>query len=203
MLTTTPLLALSASTTVLAQTLPSPLLPWQITGLSTHSPSGRPGNSPYSSLFVALTDPNTIPFSAPASFQGPAISLDPISANCSVKWNAYSEQPFGWVTPCADVAPASGRWTVEMVKGNATAEGASATRDFRVRVVLERSVILHSGRGIVSLVFAGEGAFSLGRELRMVCGGSGVCNSGLKEGTSPVLVRQVLRERKCVYGECE
>lgn len=90
-----------------------------------------------------------------------------------------------------------------MVQGNTTAEGASATRDFRVKVVLERSMILHSGSRIVSLVFEGEGAFSLEKELRMVCGGSGVCNLGLKEGTSPVLVREVLRERKCVYGECE
>lgn len=111
---TTPLLLTLSATTILAQDIPSPLLPWQITGLSTHSPLGRPGNSPYSSLFVAITDPNTIPFPAPASFQGPAISLDPISANCSVKWNAYSEQPFGWLTLYADVAPASGRWTVDL-----------------------------------------------------------------------------------------
>jgi hypothetical protein len=201
MLITPLLLALSAST--LAQDLPSPLLPWEVSRLSTFSPSGRPGNSPYSSLYVAITDPNTIPFPSPASFQGPVVSLSPISANCSVRWNAYSEQPFGWITPCADVAPGSGRWTVEMVKGNATAEGPSATRDFRVKIVLERSIILHTGRGILSLVFEGEGAFSLGKELRMVCGASGVCSLGLEEGTSPVLVRQVLRERKCVYGECE
>ncbi|KAK1830492.1 hypothetical protein QBC39DRAFT_308734 [Podospora conica] len=199
---TTHLLLLALPPLTLAQTLPSPLLPWQLTTLTTSSPSNRPGNSPYSSLFLSITDPNTIPFTAPPSYHGPAISLPPISANCSVRWNALAEQPFGRVTPCADVAPGSGRWTVEMGPGNATAS-ASATGDFRVRVVLERSVVLHDGRGVVSLVFEGEGGFSVGGELRMVCGASGVCSSGLKEGTGPVLVRQVLRERRCVYGVCE
>jgi hypothetical protein len=33
---------------------------WQVTGVSSHSPSGRPGSYPWSSIVANITDPNEI-----------------------------------------------------------------------------------------------------------------------------------------------
>ncbi|KAK0704415.1 hypothetical protein B0H67DRAFT_497478 [Lasiosphaeris hirsuta] len=184
-----PLLLLFPLTLALA----NPLLPWQITHLGTHSPSGRAGNSPYSSLFLSITDPNTLSLGRTRS--GPAL-FPPSTVNCTLKWLAYGgEQPYGRATPCTAIG--HGRWTVEMVRANHSGYGGSGTTDFVVGLRLEESIILNEGA--VSLVFGGAQGFWLSTEdgnLFGSCGGSGVCNWGLKNGT--VLVTQELVEARCL-----
>lgn len=181
--------------------LDSPLAPWQITGLSTHSPSGYPANHPYSRLWVSIGDPNTVTL-GPTPFGDAA--FPPTNATCTVWWQAYSEDPRDgpWVNTCSETR--SGKWTVEVLR---PAEGeGSPTTDFALRFRLSEAVVLGTG-AVVSFRFEGEAAFAVGaapeRNMDGACGGSSVCNWGLKDGVAPVLVHQKLVEARCVVGECK
>jgi len=197
MLSTTLILSLPLIT--LAAPIASDLKPWEISTLSTHSPSGRSGNAPYSSLFVTITDPNTIPLGK--TRYGEA-AFPPSAANCTARWNSYAgEDPFGQIIPCEVENFNSGRWTMEIQKANATGNGASATRDFKLRFGLEESMILDEG--IVSKRFVGTGGFAVGENLGIVCGGSGVCSTWLKEEGRPWLVGQEVRDTRCLVGVCQ
>ncbi|KAK3354082.1 hypothetical protein B0T25DRAFT_608708, partial [Lasiosphaeria hispida] len=116
------------------------------------------------------------------------LSFLPTAANCTVIWNPYIERPFGRVTPCPDPGIWAGRWTVEMQPQNRTGYGPSATRDFKLRFVLEESIIVNTG--ILSKTFVGVGSFALQDTLNLVCGASGVCTSELKG--DKVLINQEL-----------
>ncbi|KAK4139800.1 uncharacterized protein C8A04DRAFT_15519 [Dichotomopilus funicola] len=186
------------------------LLPWQVTTLTTHAPSGRPGNPPYSVLFVNITDPNTIPVPFNGTSMGSPISFPPLSAACVLRWNGYvsldtypEEDPFGRVTDCT-VGPAAvnlataGRWTVTVGKQNETGYGPSATRDFTLTFGLEESMMVE--QGIVSVRYEGTGSFAVGENLGLECGGSGTCNVWLNE--TVVEVEQKLVATTCLSGKC-
>ncbi|KAK5651823.1 hypothetical protein OQA88_11592 [Cercophora sp. LCS_1] len=176
----------------------TPLKPWEISTLSTFTPSGRAGNAPYSSLFLTITDPNTISFGT--TRYGDA-TFPPSTTNCTIRWNAYTEEPYGWIIPCTTEYLNQGRWTIEIQKYNTTEYGPSPTRDFRLRFVLEESMLLTDG--ILSKTFVGERAFALGDDLAIVCGGSGVCNTWLKDERRPASVQQELLRTDCVMGSCQ
>lgn len=160
------------------------LQPWEVSFLNTRSSSGHPDSGGYSSLDVTISDPNTI---YAGTMGASDVEFPSTSANCSLQWDSSAEEPFGWVTPCDSSSP-TGIWTVEMEGANATGYGPSATRDFKLRFVLEESVELSND--LLVKTFAGVGAFALGHTLSMVCGASGVCNLGLRQGT--VLIQQKL-----------
>ncbi|GAB1321023.1 hypothetical protein MFIFM68171_11233 [Madurella fahalii] len=189
------------------------LAPWQITGLSTHSPSGYPANHPYSRLSVSIGDPNTITL-GPTRFGDAAFPATNVT--CTVWWLAHSEDPRDgpWVNTCSETR--SGKWTVEIRRAaddddnedddnHNNDTGSSVTRDFVLRFGLSEAVVLGNG-AVVSLRFRGEAAFAVGRgpdkNMEGACGGSGVCNWGLKDGVAPVLVNQTLVETRCVVGDC-
>ncbi|KAK3339796.1 hypothetical protein B0T25DRAFT_466878 [Lasiosphaeria hispida] len=120
----------------------APLLPWQITRLATHSPSGYPGSTPYNTVSLTITDPNTL--SLGRTRFGAAL-FPSSTVNCTVKWLAYGgEEPYlGRATPCSGIN--HGRWTVELVRGNRSGYGGSGTTDFGVRLGLEESITLNEG----------------------------------------------------------
>ncbi len=202
-----PLLLLPATHAALPAINTTALLPWTIPHLGTHSPSGYPANHPYSTLAFTVTDPNTITLGTTrfgdASF--PAASV-----NCSVAWLGYSgvgdnPRDGGWTTPCGGgtldgVGGAQGRWTFRVVNGT----GGGLTTDFGVVVAREQAVILANG-GVVRAKFEGTGLFRVGADGNMggSCGGSGVCNWGLKAEAAPVVVTPTLVELKCVAGTCD
>ncbi|KAH6839539.1 hypothetical protein B0I37DRAFT_408946 [Chaetomium sp. MPI-CAGE-AT-0009] len=202
--------ALTAATTgVTALHPPTLLTPWQITRLSTHSPSGYPSTHPYSRLAFTISDPNTIVLGT--THFGSA-GFAPTSANCTVWWLAHDSEPDpregGWVNTCGESEATAGggglvvqgKWTFEVVEGSGG--GGGVTTDFGVRVRLEEAVTLSKG-SVVKLRFEGEAAFRVGGNMAGSCGGSGVCNWGLKKEDVPVLVKQELVEMVCVVGTCE
>lgn len=220
LLFTTTAAAASASAAAASLTipLPTPLLPWLIPRLSTHSPSGYPANHPYSRLSFAISDPNTITLGA-TRFGDAA--FPPSAANCTVWWLGYTDTPRdsnprdgGWVNTCeppaGDGGPLQGKWTFRVVNGTA---GGGVTTDFGLVVALEEAVVLGNG-GIVAVRFEGEAQFRVGRagssgggedgtNMGGSCGGSGVCNWGLRGEMAPVEVRQRLVEVRCVAGTCD
>jgi hypothetical protein len=191
------------------------LEPWQITRLSTFSPSLRPGSYPYSYLSLAISNPNTINL-GPTIF-GDAI-LPPTNTTCLVWWLDNVEDPrdAAWgVNTCSNSAGGllTNKWTVQMLHppppaGNSSSGSGSSrvTMNFVLRFGLSEAVVLENG-GIMELRFEGEAAFKVGRgeeggNMDGVCGGSGICSWGLKEGLAPVMVKQRLVEKRCRAWDC-
>lgn len=143
-------------------TTPSDLAPWQLTTLNTHVPSGRPGNSPYTTLNFSIT--STTPASA---------------ASCSAQWIGAAEFPVGVDTPCTTSGEGgAGEWSFAIT-------GGSGASDFELKVELKTQ---DGGEKYVA-----EEKFAVGDNLSGVCGGSGVCNWGLK--TAPFeLVQEEVEE---------
>ncbi|KAK4227749.1 hypothetical protein QBC38DRAFT_363470 [Podospora fimiseda] len=180
-----------------------PILPWQITHVSTFSPSSYPASHPHSRIFFTISDPNTITVGPPHPFG--AIEFPPSTANCSVYWQSHSEDPRGPEWPfntCAEMRISTGKWTFEIREGtwNIGVTGSAVTRNFVAVIRLSEVVVLGTG-GIWRHKYEGEAAFAVGQNMEGACGGSGVCGYSLKDG--PFLVNQRLVEAKCIIGNCD
>ncbi|KAK4236594.1 hypothetical protein C8A03DRAFT_35493 [Achaetomium macrosporum] len=158
------LIPLLMSLPSLAAANPS-LKPWEISRLSTFSPSGRPGSSPWAVVNITISDPNDASVS-------PAI--------CAAQWNFSSEEPYGMVNACSEVD--GGQWTFVMLEADG-ADGVtpSPTTNFRVRFALEK----------MDETWVGDAAFVIGENMSGLCSASGLCSFGLKEELAPFAVRQV------------
>lgn len=161
------------------------LRPWQITYLNTHSPSGRPGNDPHSTLNFTIADPNT-----------------PTSASCSLQYLTASDVPFGIEQPCTthDSTKDQSTWTFKIIKS----EGASpyVTENFSLTIQVSIMNFLFSlasqsnPRQLVNQLpgqnatetFVGGDHFEVGDNMSGQCGGSGVCNWSLDD--TPYEVKQ-------------
>ncbi|KAI0138051.1 hypothetical protein F4776DRAFT_663183 [Hypoxylon sp. NC0597] len=184
-LTLTSLFTLSCSSSE-HQRSESELEPWQVTKLSTFSPSGRPGSSPYAFLRANITNSNSIPV-------GPGVSFDPSSANCTVQWVWYEEEPYGRTVECdaAEVEPSGSgsssisKWTIEILKANSSYP--SPTEDMNVKFTLATNVTVDGNE--YYKVLEGTQHFNVGGNMRGVCGGSGVCSWALKEENTPALIQ--------------
>lgn len=153
----TPLLTLALAALTTAT---PPLQPWQVSRLTTFSPSGRPGSSIWSVINATISDPNDA-----------AVSV----AICTGKWT-YDEPPYGVVNTCSEVP--GGKWSFQMLKSDGT--NPSPTTDFKLRFELVKG----------DVVFAGTEKFVVGENMSGICGASGVCSFGLREDKTPVLVHQ-------------
>jgi hypothetical protein len=142
-------------------TVASSLKPWEISRLTTFSPSGRPGSSPWSIINITISDPND------------AISSPTI---CSGKWT-FEEPPYDIINSCSEVPGAE--WTFVMLRSNGT--GASPTMDFQLRFELNKK----------RESFEGTEKFVVGENMSGLCSASGVCSFGLKEEMTPFPIKQV------------
>ncbi|KAF2787451.1 hypothetical protein K505DRAFT_421767 [Melanomma pulvis-pyrius CBS 109.77] len=156
------------------------LQPWEITTLYTHSPSGRPGNDPHSTLNATINDPNTLPITQTPT--GTAV-FPPSTANCSAQWLTEADVPWNVAQPCTAID--YGTWTMTMVPGSGDA-GTGATTDFGLVFKLVDSVRVLNQQ--YTRTFKGKGQFKVGTNLSGQCGGSGVCNWGLT--TTPYAIKQ-------------
>jgi hypothetical protein len=157
--------------------------PWEVSSLSTFSPSGRPGSSPYSTVNITITDPNTIQ-AGPAP-NGEAV-FPPSTAICNVSF-VGDAPPYNRAVNCSGVQ--YGFWTFEMLEAKNTSY-PSATTNFDVRFTHVDNVTVIGS--VYSKVYVGTGHFEVGKNMAGVCGGSGVCSWGLKAEERPSLINQTL-----------
>ncbi|KAF2200287.1 hypothetical protein GQ43DRAFT_350607, partial [Delitschia confertaspora ATCC 74209] len=155
--------ALAAATPV---ALRDTLQPWEIIHLYTHSPSGRPGNSPYLTLNVTISDPNTLPITQTPT--GTAI-FPPSSVNCSAEW--LEHPPIGQEIECT--ASDYAKWTMTMTPGT-DENGYGSTQEFGLEFKLVDSVRVLNVP--YTRVFTGGDQFKVGVNMQGQCGGSGTCN---------------------------
>ncbi len=184
----------SAAPTLNTRQVTNEVGPWEITTANGHRPSGRPGNSPYSTLKVNIKQPNSILLQqTPEGYSG----LPPFEAFCTWNWIGASEFPVGVETLCQTV-------DVEVVGGNNTYGNFSLTlsgtsqADFTVAIKETREITLFEQQYV--RVYEGEQAFSLNGDWRQICGGSGVCSWQFRDGVLPLDVKQELTES---IGSCE
>ncbi|KAI0169786.1 hypothetical protein GGR52DRAFT_573842 [Hypoxylon sp. FL1284] len=144
-----------------------PLTPWQVTRLSTHSPSGRPGNSPLAYILANITNP------------GSGASSGASSANCSVYWAYADEKPYGAVHDCSIPYPpsrnvsgtsCSSQWTIEILEMDTGLYPPTEKMDVRFTLTSNLTV----DGDTCSTVYVGTQHFEVGENMRGSCGGSGV-----------------------------
>ncbi|KAI1466582.1 uncharacterized protein F4812DRAFT_85511 [Daldinia caldariorum] len=163
------------------------LKPWEVTRLSTFSPSGRPGNSNLANLWATITNPSPIT-------AGPGASFEPSTANCTVEWTWYVEEPYGRTVDCTTggnqtaFSGSISKWTIEILK--ADSDYASPTENFDVKFTLTANKTAN-GEDYYK-VLAGTQHFAIGENMKGTCGGSGVCSWYLDEKNIPVLVEPTL-----------
>ncbi|KAI0119471.1 hypothetical protein F4814DRAFT_240834 [Daldinia grandis] len=161
--------------------------PWEVTRLSTFSPSGRPGNSPLAHLWATIANPGSIPAGSGASFE-------PSKANCTVDWTWYVEEPYGRTVECTTGGNQSvssdsiSKWTIEIIKANSNY--SSPTEDFDIKFTLTANLTA-DGEDYYK-VLTGTQHFAIGENMRGTCGGSGVCSWELMEESNPVLVKPTI-----------
>jgi hypothetical protein len=137
------------------------LNPWEISRLSTFSPPARPGSSPWSVINVTIADPN-----------GAIVS----PTFCAAKWT-FEEPPYGKVNACSDIP--GGQWSFEMLESDSA--NPSPTTNFKLRFELKKKEEL----------FVGTESFKVGENMSGLCSAGGVCSFGLKEESTPFMVKQV------------
>ena len=114
------------------------LQPWQITTLYTHTPSGRPGNDPHSTLNFTIHDPNVIP--AGQTPTGQAI-FPATSANCSLQYLKSADVPWGVEQPCTtdENTRDYSTWTFTINKPEEGTASASGNFDLSIKVCSRKS----------------------------------------------------------------
>lgn len=138
-----------------------PFHPFQITDLSTFSPSGRPGNSPYSTINFTITDTEDGKASA--------------TTRCSTQWNELAgEKPPTGKIACADPS---------FVFQVTDYEGIS-----KFTLGVSHSYSLKAGTKVTTSGSLAVDAAAADPNLSCQCGASGVCSCGIPDGKSPLLV---------------
>ncbi|KAL8854437.1 MAG: hypothetical protein Q9221_000707 [Calogaya cf. arnoldii] len=147
-------LALSSPTPAGKPDQPSKFKPFSLPELYTFSPSGRPGNSPYSTLNVTVTDPN---------------AKGKPTTKCTLQYTNIAEVPTGEI-PCEDPT-----FTFRYIP-------VQGSREFTL--VITHTYPYKSGTEISttgSVTVESQVVGTPGNGFRIQCGGSGVC-SGQLEG---------------------
>lgn len=162
------------SLAIAAETTQTPL-PWQITGISTHSPSGMPGTALFCTMGVTIKDSNTIDLGETRFGE---VIIPPTEVNCSARWEC-SESPYDVVWGCGQTDDSL--WTFQILEAqNTTSPGPTENFDLAFRLVIKVAMGNYTSKS----VYAGREHFEVGKNLHGTCGGSGQCNWGLKENTT-------------------
>jgi hypothetical protein len=182
----TTILAFAASSAFAAPVVErqAALQPWQVNTVSSFNPSGRPGQYPWSSIRVELTDPNEIQLGTSPDGQAVTLPAGNTALNCEAKYfTSGTPLTFGHRWPCDNDGKGEGYWYFEV---NQASGSSSGNFDLKITRVAE---VLFQGSSY-SKTFVGTGHFEVGQNLAGSCGGSGVCSWGLKPELKPFPVQQ-------------
>ncbi|KAI0379110.1 hypothetical protein F5Y04DRAFT_283196 [Hypomontagnella monticulosa] len=166
------------------------LEPWQVSRMTTFSPSGRPGSSKFANTYAIITNPGSNPANGDTMF-------GPSRANCTAEWTWLEDEPYGQIFPCDtaqnETSTTVAKWTMEIIEV-ANSTQFSPTENFDVKFTLTQTIKEDSeSRGeATSKTYEGTEHFELGVNMRGSCGGSGVCSWSLDQEKIPILIHQKL-----------
>ncbi|KAK4184666.1 hypothetical protein QBC35DRAFT_505468 [Podospora australis] len=169
------LLFLSATASIATVVKPKPkppLKPYLLHTLTTFSPSGRPGSSPWSLVNLTFSD---------LEFNN--------NVTCGAKYT-WEDPLWNNVTECAHTPTTKDKYTkysFQMLKPTASGEGASLLNNFmlHLRHDAEKGVYVATQRF----------NFDSDRNIGGLCSASGVCSFGLREEVRPYYIHQTKLER--------
>ncbi|KAI1747379.1 hypothetical protein F4782DRAFT_426253 [Xylaria castorea] len=155
------------------------LPPWQVTGLETWQPSGRPGNSPDWYIHVSITNPDPT-----QGYSDPNVTLGKVY--CQIVW-LYPNAPYNQVKECEIVDTNSWTpwvWTVELLEADDADPDPITNFDLRWRAASTSSASEEEDLQIWTSV----GQFEIGKNMQGTCAASGFCLWWLKAASTPVLI---------------
>ncbi|KAF2116633.1 hypothetical protein BDV96DRAFT_491151 [Lophiotrema nucula] len=151
------------------------LQPWQVTSFGVHTPSGRPGSYPWSTITANITDPNALTLGTTPEGDAVTVPAGNTAVNCVAKWFSTSATDLhNHLWPCDPTE--DGYWYFEVLEGDSWDVQFTRVAD-----------VLYQGSDYKK-TYTATGTFRVGDNLSGTCGGSGVCNWGLKSESIPVLV---------------
>ncbi|KAI8630248.1 hypothetical protein F5Y19DRAFT_474635 [Xylariaceae sp. FL1651] len=168
--------AVTATLSLFATFALADLAPWQVTGLNTFSPSGRPGSSPNYYIRVNISNPDPTQ-SAPAPSNGTQGTV-----NCNALW-LYGDLPYNKIYDCQILdltTPTSWAWTFEPLEANDTYPSPTENFDIRWRAADSAASTEEGVR-----IWTGYGQFEVGKNMQGTCAASGFCSWGLKAENRP------------------
>ncbi|KAI0456827.1 hypothetical protein F5B21DRAFT_125961 [Xylaria acuta] len=171
--------ALGTTLPLLASTVFGELSPWQVTGLETWQPSGRPGNSPDWYIHVNITNPDPT-----QNDPDPNVALGKVY--CQIVW-LYPNAPYNQVKDCEVVdttSPAPWAWTVELLEADDADPYPITNFDLRWRAASTSSASTDEDVQI----WTGVGQFEIAKNMQGQCAASGFCLWWLKAASTPVLI---------------
>ncbi|KAI0805879.1 hypothetical protein GGR55DRAFT_260268 [Xylaria sp. FL0064] len=142
--------------------------PWQVTGLKSWSPSGRPGTNPDWYINVNITSPDS-----PSSV-----------TYCQIVWD-YPDVPYNQILDCEVLGASNSTawaWTVELLE--ATDDGPYPTTNFDLR--WRAATPLTDSTDEDFQIRTGVGQFEVGKNMQGLCAASGFCSWALKTESIPV-----------------
>ncbi|OSS50381.1 hypothetical protein B5807_04810 [Epicoccum nigrum] len=155
------------------------LKPFEVTGMASSSPPGRPGSTPWRYIRASATDPNsyfltegTRNLTIPAGSQG---------INCEARWYR-GESSHGRTWPCDYTE--NGHWALQVLPGtsDSDSDSASSVSVFKLRFIHA----VEPGAPYANTRYEAEASFSaeniVGR-----CAPSGWCNYALSSAAKPLL----------------
>ncbi|XPS72132.1 hypothetical protein M3J09_004302 [Ascochyta lentis] len=154
------------------------LLPFEVTGIVTSRPPGRPGSTPWSFIRANVTDHNSYSFS-----QGPHNGIVPAGLqgiNCEARWYRR-ESPEGRTWPCGSVE--QGHFAMQVLPGTGGSAGVSS---FKLKFIhgVEPGLPISSVFASVEAI----GSFESPVDLNGRCLSSGWCNYSLKPELKPISI---------------
>ncbi|KAI3335161.1 hypothetical protein F4824DRAFT_489869 [Ustulina deusta] len=171
--------ALGTALPLFAPTALGQLSPWQVTGLQTWQPSGRPGSSPDWYVHVNITNPDpTQSVADPDVAQG--------KVYCQVVWR-YPDVPYNQISEC-DIVDTTGSttwaWTVELLEADDA--DPSPTTNFGLRWRAASTLSASADEDVQ--IWTGVGQFEVAMNMQGTCAASGFCSWALKPESTPVPV---------------
>ncbi|KAF2005265.1 cell death in tomato 1 [Amniculicola lignicola CBS 123094] len=174
---------LAASTITAAPAKRAILQPWQVTSLTSFSPSGRPESYPWLTITTEITDPNSITLGT-GTDNSTVTSPGPNAAtNCQAKWYTGTS-PLNHIWPCNPTE--DGHWYMEVK----AVKGQFSNTNFNLKFT-RKVEVLFRGEAFRK-TFSGKGHFDVPTNLGGTCGGSGVCSWGLKNGPLAITQSEVV-----------
>ncbi|KAI2643223.1 hypothetical protein GGS21DRAFT_495369 [Xylaria nigripes] len=172
--------ALATALPLLASPALSDLAPWHVTGISTFSPSGRPGSSTEFYNYANITNPDPT-----QTETDPEITQGKVS--CKLVWQ-YPDVPYSQAMDCEildTTVPSPWIWTVEFLKRDNDTNPIN-NFDLRWRAAPREKYPSESHEGLQ--IWTGAGHFKVGQNMDFLCAASGFCSGGLKATSNPALI---------------
>ncbi|KAI0968126.1 hypothetical protein F4678DRAFT_203333 [Xylaria arbuscula] len=180
-----------------------PLLPWQISTVSTYNPHESPYGTNASGLLLTISNVQQLPaVPAPIASGGGYVAFQTSTAQCELHWKADDLTPYGYSTNSCTTNPvandySNSKWQMTLRELHTDLDGPG---DYYFSLEFQLSVngTIYATNGYK--IITGSASFDASTNLEGECGDDGLCKYQLRNDSSPVLLQPTLQECKSTCG---